>query len=209
MQVGGVPKPMIIMGGGYDPCEDADPASDSCKSSGKGKGIYLIDAIRTEPWSRVFATDRPVIGDVAVVTDDVTGLAQWIYAADLGGNVYRISAAATGPTSLPIGVGRSDRLGNHEDRLARLLESRRTTARRTASSCSGRAWSRRTVRIYLMLGSGDREKPLDDTYWPNSYAVENYFFMIKDKPVDPDWLESEDGAPAAARRSSARTRCWR
>ena len=52
--------------------------------------------------------------------------------------------------------------------------------------------------IYLMLGSGDREKPLDDTYWPNSYAVENYFFMIKDMPMDPDWLESEEGTCGSA-----------
>ena len=43
-----------------------------------------------------------------------------------------------------------------------------------------------------MLGSGDREKPLDDTYWPNSYAVQNYFFMIKDKPIGPDWLERRE-----------------
>jgi type IV pilus assembly protein PilY1 len=48
--------------------------------------------------------------------------------------------------------------------------------------------------IYLMLGSGDREKPLNDDFWPNAYEVDNHFFMVKDVPLDPDWLESEDDA---------------
>jgi type IV pilus assembly protein PilY1 len=44
---------------------------------------------------------------------------------------------------------------------------------------------------YLLLGSGDREKPLLE--WPSAYGTDNYFFMITDRPTDVDWLESEDG----------------
>jgi type IV pilus assembly protein PilY1 len=35
---------MVIMGGGYDNCEDVDPVADACKSGGKGHRIYVLDA---------------------------------------------------------------------------------------------------------------------------------------------------------------------
>jgi type IV pilus assembly protein PilY1 len=43
----------------------------------------------------------------------------------------------------------------------------------------------------LLVGSGDREKPLRGDFYPNAYGVTNYFFMVKDKPADPTWLSSE------------------
>ena len=54
---------------------------------------------------------------------------------------------------------------------------------------------------YLMIGSGDREKPLGKAssttaaYWPKSYATQNYFFMIEDRPTatSPTWLSTENG----------------
>jgi type IV pilus assembly protein PilY1 len=185
-----VPKPMIIMGGGYDPCEDADPASGSCKSGEKGKGVFLIDAADGTLIS-VFATDRAVIGDVAVVTDDETGLAQWAYVADLGGNVYRISTA-DGATNNSLPIGSTAPVGWAITKIASL------GCASPSDNCSANrkfmfkpSVVEKNGTMYLLLGSGDREKPLDDTYWPNSYEVENYFFMIKDMPMDKNWLKSE------------------
>ena len=188
---GGVPKPLIIMGGGYDPCEDADPATDTCKSSEKGKGVYVIDATDGTLVS-IFPTDRAVIGDVAVVTDDATGLAQWAYVADLGGNVYRIGAASGGTdNNLPFGAVAP--ISWNIKKIASLGCSDPTDICEANRKFMFRpSVVEKNGTIYLMLGSGDREKPLDDTYWPNSYAVENYFFMVKDVPLDPDWLESEE-----------------
>jgi type IV pilus assembly protein PilY1 len=40
--------------------------------------------------------------------------------------------------------------------------------------------------IVLMLGSGDREKPRN---YDN--PVDNYFFVLKDRPTDPTWLTTE------------------
>ncbi|MFO7681389.1 MAG: hypothetical protein R6X34_15195, partial [Chloroflexota bacterium] len=50
---------------------------------------------------------------------------------------------------------------------------------------------------YLLLGSGDREKPLGtdvdgNAYWPSAYGTSNYFFMITDTPTDDEWLSSEN-----------------
>jgi type IV pilus assembly protein PilY1 len=51
---------------------------------------------------------------------------------------------------------------------------------------------------YLLLGSGDREKPLGldasgTPYWPTAYNTTNYFFMITDTPTESTWLSSENG----------------
>jgi type IV pilus assembly protein PilY1 len=52
--------------------------------------------------------------------------------------------------------------------------------------------------ISLYLGSGDREKPLNTSYYPKTPEVSNYFFKVTDKPSDAGWLTSEavncDGA---------------
>jgi type IV pilus assembly protein PilY1 len=45
----------------------------------------------------------------------------------------------------------------------------------------------------LLLGSGDREKPREYVS-----TVQNYFFMLKDKPQDATWLATETGNCSAA-----------
>ncbi len=42
---------------------------------------------------------------------------------------------------------------------------------------------------YLLVGSGDREKPL--SVFDTATGISNYFFMIKDRPGDTSWLSSE------------------
>jgi type IV pilus assembly protein PilY1 len=43
----------------------------------------------------------------------------------------------------------------------------------------------------LLIGSGDREKPLLD--YTSAYGVTNYFFMLKDVPTDSTWLSTNMG----------------
>ena len=100
--------PMLVMGGGYGgACEDADPMS--CTASSKGARIYVIDA-DTGAKLREFDLSasplnnggRGVVADVFVVPVSNTDRnAKWIYAIDLGGNVYRISGATANE---PIGT---------------------------------------------------------------------------------------------------------
>jgi type IV pilus assembly protein PilY1 len=188
----GALKPLLIMGGGYDPCEDADPASDTCKSGAKGRGVYLIDATDGTVVN-FFATDRGVVSDVYVVTDDDTGLAQWAYVSDLGGNVYRISS--------------SDVATNNGLPLSALAPVHWNITKIASLGCSSPSDDCEANRkfmfepdvvekggtMYLLLGSGDREKPLNDDFWPNSYEVENHFFMVKDMPANKDWLKDACG----------------
>ncbi|NJD32780.1 MAG: pilus assembly protein PilY [Gammaproteobacteria bacterium] len=188
----GSPAPLLIMGGGYDPCEDVDPPSDTCKSNSKGRYVYLIDASNGTLVS-VFPTDRGVIGDVFVITDPNTGLAKYAYVADLGGNIYRISGSANTPTTGAFAAfGSTPPAGWNITKIASLGCD--------ATTCGSGVANRKFMFMpdivekdgvyYLLVGSGDREKPLDA--WPSAYGVDNYFFMVKDNPSDGSWLTSEN-----------------
>jgi type IV pilus assembly protein PilY1 len=166
-------SPLIIMGGGYDTCEDANP--NTCTSSSKGNKIYVLDA-DTGSLLNTLNTDRGVIADVVIVPDSTTGLAKYAYAADLGGNVYRVDIGTTTPANWTI------------TKIASLGCA-------TTASCSSNRKFMFAPDIVLnngaydlLLGSGDREKPI----LTNS-GVSNYFFKVTDKPTDGTWLSAESG----------------
>ncbi len=185
------PKPMLILGGGYDTCEDLDPVSADCKANGKGHRIYVLDAAEGTILKE-FTTDRGVVGDVFVINDTVSGFAKWAYAADLGGNIYRISGATA-----------NEPIGDSDPSDWTITKVAAVGCATPADCADNRKFLfmpdivEKSGTYYLMVGSGDREKPLGpdengDPYWPSAYGTDNYFFMVMDKPMDPDWLESED-----------------
>ncbi|MEO4046721.1 pilus assembly protein PilY [Pseudomonas sp. CAU 1711] len=158
-------SPMLIMGGGYDTCEDADPHS--CTSSTKGNKVYVLDA-DTGSLLRTFDTDRSVVSEIFVVPDS-SGLGIYGYVADLGGNVYRITMGTAAPASWSM------------VKIAALGPNRKFMfAPDVVQDGSD---------YVLLLGSGDREKPLL-SYTAASSAT-NYFFMLRDRPNDSAWLTSE------------------
>ena len=172
--VPGFAKPMLIFGGGYDACEDTDngTVNHSCTSSSKGRNIYIVDA-DTGAHLKTFSTDRPVVADVTVVPDS-SGLAQYAYAADTGGNIYRIT------------IGSAARADWSIDKIASLGCS-------TMSSCNANRKFMFAPEVvlrdgvyYLQIGSGDREKPLAG--YTAAASVSNYVFNIADKPGDSAWL---------------------
>ena len=176
-------KPMLIMGGGYDICEDGDPHKCGATRDTKGNQIYVIDA-DSGGLLKTFTTDRAVVADVFVVPDTTTGWAKYAYAVDLGGNVYRISGAdANTPfeTTHP-----------KEWKMTKVASLGCDTANAT---CSNRKFMfmpdivEDNGKYVLLLGSGDREKPLD--LYTDAASISNYFFMLKDDPSDPGWLASE------------------
>jgi type IV pilus assembly protein PilY1 len=179
----GTPLPMLIMGGGYDTCEDADP--NSCTSSSKGNHIYVLDAaggtvLKDFDLGTLFGTYRGVVGDITVVPTNQNGLATFAYAADLGGNIYRISGvdantpfATTDPSNWTITKIAS--LGGSG------TDARKFMFAPDVVLDSG--------IYYVLVGSGDREKPLPA--YTSAYAVQNYFFMVKDNPTNTTWLSSE------------------
>lgn len=172
-------SPMLVLGGGYDTCEDNDP--NTCNSSTTGNKVYIMDA-NTGALLNTFSTDRAVVADATPVTDS-NGLVSYLYVADLGGNVYRISGSATTP------IGTVPPATWVMTKIASLGCS-------TPSSCTANRKFMFAPDVavngttnYVMIGSGDREKPL--TSYASAAGVANYFFMIKDQPTTANWLTSE------------------
>lgn len=163
--------PMLIMGGGYDTCEDADPHT--C-SSPKGDKVYVLDA-DDGSLLKTFDTERGVVADVTLVRDS-NGLVTYGYTADLGGNVYRITMGTNAPSAWTI------------TKIAAL------GCASANSSCSRKFMFAPSVVneggfLRVMLGSGDREKPI--TSYDTATAVDNYFFMLIDQPANAEWLDED------------------
>jgi type IV pilus assembly protein PilY1 len=164
----GTEKPLLIMGGGYDSCEDGTVSSDrnTCGSNPTGSQVYVLDA-DTGKVLNTLNTDRSVAGDVTVVTDG-QGLATFAYAADTGGNVYRINIGTDAPGNWTI------------HKIASLGCP--------TSNCPGGVANRKFLfgpevvvsgpYNSVLLGSGDREHPLATD--AVTASVSNAFFMIKD-----------------------------
>jgi type IV pilus assembly protein PilY1 len=168
--------PMLIMGGGYDTCEDVDSTTAACTSP-KGNKIYVLNA-DTGALLKTLDTDRSVIADLTIAPDSA-GLAKYAYAVDTGGNLYRITIGSAAPASWTITKIAS--LGC--DTVTTCTPNRKFMFAPDAVEDNG--------TYFLLVGSGDREKPL--TSYTQAALVANYFFMVKDKPTDAAWLSSENG----------------
>lgn len=168
--------PMIIMGGGYDTCEDADTgtANNSCTSTSKGHYVYVLNA-DTGAVIKTFDTagTRGIVGDITIVRDSA-GQAIYGYAVDLGGNVYRIKFGDS--------TANADNSGTWTmTKIASLGCSTTTACNPNRKFMFAPSVADVDGNYAIMLGSGDREKPL--TYYTATTGVSNYFFMFTDKPT--------------------------
>jgi hypothetical protein len=158
-------RPVVIVGGGYDVCEDADTATPSCDGR-KGGHIYIFDG-ENGTLLYTYDTVRAVAADITLADIDSDGYTDYVYAADTGGNLYRLNFVAS-PTSRG-GLARTEWTGKRvaytngggrKFLFAPAVLPLKTTA-------------------YLAIGSGDREHPLRVQY---PYAnVVNRFYVYRDK----------------------------
>jgi type IV pilus assembly protein PilY1 len=184
-----VDRPVIIVGGGYDRCEDADTATPSCSTS-TGNKIYVLDA-DTGALIRSFETTRGVAADISLIDVDFDRYVDYAYGADLGGNIWRISFV------------------NPADTSAR-ASGEWTVARAAYTNGSGRkffygpALLPYSGEIYLALGSGDREHPLE-TQYPYTTPVTNRFYVYLDDPKKADTEATDLDSEASMRNFTADT----
>ena len=190
-------KPMLIMGGGYDDCEDTDNntnANNSCSGGTKGNLIYILDAhdgtiLKTLP------TDRAVAGRVTVVPyGELIGTGtMFAYAVDMGGNLYRISG---GTAAAPLAI---DTTAPSAWVIKKIASFGCDTATTSCTANRKFLFGPDVVRIpsafgqfAILMGSGDREKPLVN--YGAAGAVENYFFAVFDHATDAAWLDDDTDA---------------
>jgi type IV pilus assembly protein PilY1 len=165
---------VLVFGAGYDAAAN-DPIAQGTATM--GRGIYVVDAITGDLiW---FTTPDPspakpgaaihvhtagmtfaIPADLAVInTDlDVQGLADRIYAADTGGNIWRVNISNLDPATWAVGQVAS--LGGSGVNARKFLFAPDTLAFDTTTDS-------------ILIGSGDREHPFDTT-------IANRYYMIKD-----------------------------
>lgn len=183
--------PVIIFGGGHDACEDPDSIATTCTTTSKGRGIYVLNA-RTGALIKRFDTDNAVVSDVNTVDIDFDGKIDYAYAADTGGNIWRVS--------FPRPVAEEDEaiLDNVSDWSITKVASTAGAGRRFMNTPALLAFQQNGQDyVYLALGSGNRERPLESNY-PYMDDVDDRFYVLRDEPgaVAAD-LETEQSEAVA------------
>jgi type IV pilus assembly protein PilY1 len=170
-------SPVILVGGGYDRCEDADQAVTACTAANKGNVVYVLDA-DTGAILTSFNTGRGVAADVTLIDRDFDGMVDAAYALDTGGSLYRIDF--TDPATI---IARSPGAWT----MTKVAQT--TGANR--KFLFGPAGLAAVGKVYLAFGSGDRERPLSTNY-PFTTPIQNRFYMFIDSlpgtgsPIDLD-----------------------
>ena len=178
-------KPVVVMGGGHDRCEDENNWSPGCGSA-KGKGVYVLDAkdgtlVKFFDFSTLAGVPaRSVVADVALIDVNNDTLVDFAYAADTGGNIYRMDF-------MDLATSTTLSAANWKfSRVAYTNGAGRKFLFPPALFLSGAS------TVYLAIGSGDREHPLMGHYPfddrdDNSVSdggVINRFYTFKDSLTD-------------------------
>lgn len=171
----GAGKMVAFFGGGYNSCEDKDETYPSC-SSDMGKQIFAVDAESGELLNSGLTTEGRVPGDIALLDVDKDGMADYAYAADTKGNIYRIDMVTRTVS------------GSDVSYTARAPGS--WTMRKVAYTSDGRKFLFRPElydvasagKVYLAIGSGDREHPLRDHY-PYGKVTNRFYVYLDDLNV--------------------------
>lgn len=185
--------PYLLMGGGYDTCEDWDdpttPVNHACGAGTDGDKIYILNGL-TGAIIKAFDTERAVPGGVTIVpVSDNDQSISYAYATDMGGNVYRISAPGGAI------IDTTDPASWVMNKIADLGCGGKATD--TCSANRKFLFGPDVVRVpdtsnlAIMVGSGDREKPIYS--YGGARSVSNYFYTLFDDPSNPTWLTSENG----------------
>ena len=181
----GEPKAVLIFSGGYDISNDDDTTN---TSDNVGNTIYMVDAeTGVLLWDAY--TDASITGamnhsfaaDPVIIDKDRDGFADLMYAADIGGNVWRFDITQSGMVSsgnFASGYILASLAGNTESTDIRFLSSPDITYLDYNTYSSGLPeeaasdWDSKAY-VLLSIGSGNRADPLDTD-------VQNYHFLLKD-----------------------------
>lgn len=172
--------PMLIVGGGYSSCEDANSASPSC-SGRKGSAVFVINA-DTGALVKSFSTEGSVPADVSLVDANGDGSVDHAYAVDTAGNIYRADFSSS--AGVPAAAA--------------------SWAMRKVAYTTGRkflfraAVARSGNKVYVAVGSGDRQHPLA-THYPYTAPITNRFYVY----LDDLTASASSGAAAIALDSDA------
>ncbi len=163
-RIKGSTDPVLIMGGGYDPAsEDASPAA----ATTLGRGVYVIN-MRTGARLAWIPTDYSVPADVSIIDSDGDGYVDRVYVVDARAQLYRLDIEAADGAARAPADWRITKIAALNDGAGGTNGTRKVFF--AADAVLTRNYSA------VLLGTGDREKPLTDT-------TNDRFFLIKDTRV--------------------------
>jgi Tfp pilus tip-associated adhesin PilY1 len=173
-------RPVVVQGGGYDDrCDDQNTAFPACPSPPKGAGVYVFDAedgtlVRHFDFTKLSGFSAgSIAADVSLIDTDNDKLVDYGYAVDTGGNVYRMDFQGDKATWGFTRVAYTNGFGRKFLFPPALVQVTAT-------------------KVYLALGSGDREHPLRGQYpyddrdgdTVSDGGVLNRFYVFKDELTD-------------------------
>ena len=188
-------KPVLIFGGGYDPAEDSEPPT----ARTMGRALFIVDALTGDLiWKATGGGSSntctgasgttacqlqdmtyPLAADVTLIDRDAAdgkGYVDRIYAADLGGNIWRVdlqpaAGAASGFAPSTWRVSKFAAVGGASTDTAMRKIFYPPDVVTTPSFDA------------VVFTTGDREHP---TRTQQAVNVINRFYMLKDLKVGPD-----------------------
>ncbi|NBT30135.1 MAG: hypothetical protein EBT18_11780, partial [Gammaproteobacteria bacterium] len=206
--------PILVFGGGWDSCLDADQPTLPLSSCSKGSRIYVVNAL-TGKLIEAFETEAPVVAEVSPLDIDGDGFIDFVYAADAAGNLYRLnfSVVETLVDTIP------EPLALDDWHITHIAKSTLPGIRFLNKPTIGAILN----RVFVTLGSGDRERPLKQNY-PYANKVQNRFYALIDEPYDQSiglvdldkpstdsergMLDAEIGLSSATERLYEKHRGW-
>lgn len=174
---------VVILGGGYDTVHDTATFPSSA-SDAVGNGIHMLDLVSgAELWRagpdagadlQLASMTRSIVSQVRVIDMTGDGLADRMYAADLGGQLLRFDIKnGETPANLAAG-GVIAQLGAEGLATADFADTRRFYTTPDVSLFTDRAQNKRFIS--LSIGSGYRAHPLDE-------SAADRFFSVRDPDV--------------------------
>ncbi|MEQ3443057.1 PilC/PilY family type IV pilus protein [Pseudoalteromonas sp. BZP1] len=171
-------KPVLIFGGGYDTIKDKDKDKGNKRDADSmGRDVFIVDAKTGKKlWSlrsnNSFTGKHSIAADVTLLDSDYDGYIDRIYAADTGGNIWRVDMPsdkkeAFNHHKLAELGGSVDRRFFYKPMVARTLFSKVTIKGDVTTRLD-------TPFDAVVIGSGKRTNP-------NDVETADQLFMIRDE----------------------------
>ncbi|RZF80670.1 pilin biogenesis protein [Pseudoalteromonas sp. CO325X] len=179
-------KPLLVFGAGYDTNKDNVASG----ADSKGRGIYIVDAeTGKKVWSLTpqngFAGNHSIVANIAYLDSDYDGYVDRLYAADLGGDIWRVDMPSSNPADsanpwthhklAALGGSGSNRRFFYRPVVARTYFSKVSKTTTKVNGQTKTMITRNTTPYEaILVGSGNRASPLDNT-------INDRLFMVRDE----------------------------
>ncbi|WP_213608675.1 PilC/PilY family type IV pilus protein [Pseudoalteromonas sp.] len=174
-------NPVLVFGGGYDTIKDKDKGNKRDADS-MGRDVFIVDAqTGIKLWSlrsdNRFNGQHSIAADVTLLDSNYDGYIDRIYAADTGGDIWRIDMPGNQTSEfshfkLASLAGGKDRRFFYKPAIARTMFSKVTENKGVISRVD-------TPYDAIIIGSGDRTNPINSTTADELFVIRDEHTVTK------------------------------